>query len=292
MVRNTSPVARIHASHPSLQQNPPAPRFARPPRPNLPPTSPRGRGRDRRVQQHDTRDDQEEDNYHDLSQNPSFTTLHKKNDHIIQTIEEALVLEKTKLGIYDPSVTHTLHSLALEYKLRGRYEKAIEYLKEALDLLNQRLPPSFIMDQGAAPTSVGGGERENYYTNGEDDDASSMHSGSIFSSSNYTHNNSSISQLVLHEQEDVLEILEEKSVLFACLGNIYKLRRMYKEAGEYYVQSINMLVEADYEGDSPRVAMMVRILKRTESERMRRSRGRSRSNSRTRSRGRSLSRGR
>jgi uncharacterized protein YqgV (UPF0045/DUF77 family) len=42
---------------------------------------------------------------------------------------------------------------------------------------------------------------------------------------------------------------------------------MYKDAMDNYLQSLGMLVEADFSGQSPRVSMMVRIMKRAEQER-------------------------
>jgi hypothetical protein len=72
----------------------------------------------------------------------------------------------------------------------------------------------------------------------------------------------------LCRQSEVVSLLEEKSTLYSCLGNIFRMRKLYREAMDYYVKSGDMLVEAGYRGESKRVSMMVRIMRRTEIERI------------------------
>lgn len=245
MVRTTASVARIHASHPSLS-------LMRPPRP---PTV-----------NFDTRDDRDgsrircesgsgsehksQSDYESVKSNTSFITLHKKNDHIIQCIEEALSLQKAKLGKEHPSVTRTLHSLALEYKVRGRYDKAMHCLKDALELLAMRIAP--FSDIVTGRSSDGGDERDGASI----DSCESSVCGSSVES--YAASVPLSEAVILHE---------EQSVVYSCMGNIYTLRGMNLEAVDCYVNSVNMLVEADYDGASSRVAMMVRLLKRAETRR-------------------------
>ena len=72
-------------------------------------------------------------------------------------------------------------------------------------------------------------------------------------------------------QRKTIHILTEKSVLYSTLANIYKSRSMFREAMDYYLLAVNMLIEAGYSGDSRRVKMLVRIMKRVEA--LRRSSG-------------------
>lgn len=240
MVRTPAAVARIHASHPSLTES-------RPPRPpTINPDTRDDRNGDR-VRSGSESEHKSQSDYGSVKSNDgSFMTMHKRNDHIILSIEEALSLQKTRLGNDHPSVTRTLHSLALEYKVRGRYNKAIHHLKEALELLAVRMTPF-----------------SNIVSQGEDlRDAASM--DSCESSICVSSVESFASSVPLSE---AIVLYEEQSVVYSCMGNIYMLRGMYKEAADCYISSVNNLVEADYDGASTRVIMMLRILKRAEFRR-------------------------
>jgi len=259
MVRTVVSVARIHASHPSLvsvariHASHPSLSHLRPPRP------PQNVNFDRRDDRDGNRmrsnsgcgsEHKSQSDYESVKSNASFMTLHKRNDHIIQCIDEALSLQKKNLGKDHPSVTRTLHSLALEYKVRGRYDKAVMYLKEALELLEIRICPFSDIVTGRSSDDV------------DERDAASMDSceSSICASSleSFAASVPLGEAVILHE---------EQSVIYSCMGNIYTLRGMHAEAADCYVKSVNMLVEADYDGASSRVAMMVRLLKRAEARR-------------------------
>lgn len=171
----------------------------------------------------------------------------RHNNHSVKEMQEALDIQLRKYGRYHYCITRSLHALALEYKKQGRFDKAKSFLKEAQDILDERLEmmiAEVIQDI-------------------EEDEAQGtldLHSGS------------SKFVLVKDYASNVTKryfahLMEEKSALYSCQANIYRKRKMFKEAMDYYVKSINMLVEADYPGDSPRVAMLVRIMKRTDTER-------------------------
>jgi len=255
MVRAYVTVARIHASHPSLNQS-------RPPRPPSDTRDDRNDSRFRSGSSSSEGEHKSQSDYGSIKSNDaSFMTMHKRNDHIILCIEEALLLQREKLGNEHPSVTRTLHSLALEYKVRGRYDKAMYYLKNALELLTTRMTPfSNIVNQGED----------------ERDDASI---GSCESSICVSSVESFASSVLLGE---AVVLYEEMSVVYSCMGNIYMLRGMYNEAADCYINSVNMLVEADYDGASARITMMLRILKRAENRRRqhKQTRGNSRANGR------------
>jgi len=259
MVRTTISVARIHASHPSLHNS-------RPPKRSNFSFDRRDDRDDNRARigsgsEHTSQSDSEhkfqsdskyksQSDYESVKSNTSLMTLHKRNDHIIQCIEEALSLQKEKLGNDHPSVTRTLHSLALEYKVRGRYDKAIFNLKEALELLATRICPFSDIVTGRSSEDV------------DERDAASINSceSSIYGSSveSFAASVPLGEAVILHE---------EQSVIYSCMGNVYTMRGMHVEAADCYVKSINMLVEADYDGASSRIAMMVRLLKRAETRR-------------------------
>jgi len=201
---------------------------------------------------------------------PSPIDLYKGEHHSIQCMEEALSLQKAKLGKDNPIVTKTLRGLALEYKASGQYDEAIYCLKQSLNLVSRRqiIPPSFQTFEN---------EEEKDYSSSE----SSMSIRSLDSSlSNESEKSCSISGCSLSpssshdslpENQNVhllqTELTQERAVIYSCLGNIYKLKGMFKEATHHYGKSVNMLVEAGFPCDSPMVSMMMRIIKRAENER-------------------------
>lgn len=242
MNRRTKSVAKIHASHPSFG-------LSRPPRPidTVLDTRDDKSSRNRSVTfcegENKSQCDYESDS---RSSDSSFMAMHKRNNHVINCIEEALSIQKTKLGDDHPSVTRSLHSLALEYKVRGRYDKSVYLLKSALDLLEVRKSPFCnIVNQGRD----------------SGDDASVDSCESSVCASSVASFGSSVAL------SEVVDLHEEQSVLYSCLGNVYMLRGMYKEATDCYVNAVNKLVEADYDGSSKRVIMLLRILKRAEFKR-------------------------
>jgi hypothetical protein len=137
-----------------------------------------------------------------------------------------------------------LHSLALEYKTQERYETSVQCLREALCILDERLDKLVKQVQEEMEMQISDLEHEE--------------------SSKYNIIKENASKITMAYMR---HLLEEKSVMFACLGNMYKGRKMYKEAMDNYLLSLGMLVEADFSGQSPRVSMMVRIMKRAEQER-------------------------
>lgn len=152
------------------------------------------------------------------------------------TLKQCLKAQKKILGLEHPSVTKTMHSLALEYKVQGKLNKAVNLLRRAIEILDSRLSKV----------------RSDLENNCNIDNAS-------YSDFEITADN---------EQCDTLNMLEEKAMLYSCLGNIFRLRTLYNEAIDNYLKSCEMLVEAGYSGESKRVSMIVRIMRRTESERI------------------------
>ena len=165
--------------------------------------------------------------------------------HSIKELLEALEIQKKKLGRHNASVTKMLHALALEYKAQERYDKSILCIREAITILDERLEKLLqeVIDE-METTHV-----QDFMVTGNSKYNFIKENASNITRSYMTH------------------LLEEKSVMYSCLANMYKKRRMYKEAMDNYLQSLSMLVEADFPGESPRVSMMVRIMKRAEHER-------------------------
>ncbi len=220
----------------------------------------------------------------------------EEKNHAIESIEEALEIQKRNFGETHPSIAKTLHSLSLEYKACGQYDKAIMNLREGLDILEERLGVIHASTKGMSiesghtlPSHIsstrGSGSGSGSGSDNIDDDLSSkcsydsrqtngsmsMHSMlsginmnmNMSSTNSITHAN--LSQAAIQAaKRQTLQIHEEKSLFYSCLANIYRDRKCYKEAMDHYLQALNMLVEADYPGDSPRVSMMMRIMKRTE----------------------------
>lgn len=167
------------------------------------------------------------------------------DNHSIKEMTEALEIQKKNMGRHHPSVTKSLHALALEYKVQEKYDKSALCIREALTILDERI--------------------EKLVKEVEDEmdpDEKSTLSSAKSSKYNFVKDNASnITRTYM------VHLLEEKSVMFSCLANMYKKRKMYKDAMDNYLQSLSMLVEADFPGESPRVSMMVRIMKRAENER-------------------------
>jgi len=163
-------------------------------------------------------------------------------NHAIKSIEEALEIQKRNFGEKHPTIARTLHSLALEYRSHQQYDRAMMHLREALDILDDKLES---------------------IRNRVEISSQSSHGKSM----NMNMKNMSTITTTSTSMNETNSTLEQKSALCACLANIYKLRQCYKEAMEYYLQSINLLVEANHPGDSPRISMLMRIMKRMESAR-------------------------
>jgi len=201
--------------------------------------------------------------------NISYVAMYTENDHIIECIEDALSIQKSKLGKDHPSVTRTLHSLALEYKARGRFDSAILLLKESLKLLEKRMVlysvtlinEEDVRDDASRSVSSKGSSRS----------GSSKGSSRSGSSKGSSRSGSSKGSSVASSHDDPssnkhTKLLQEKSVVYSCLGNIYKSRGMYKEATNCYIESLNVLVIAGHRGDSSRILLIMRILKRVEEQ--------------------------
>lgn len=194
---------------------------------------------------------QRESNDNDgYSSDGSINTLsgrpYRNNDPVTVvtvSLKQALKLQRTKLGQEHPSVTRAIHSLALEYKTQGKLGKSVRLLEEGITILDSRL--SKLMKQNEKALAD-----EEFQFNAE----------------------TRIS--VVNESDarkaEIMQILEEKSTAYSCLGNIYRMRRLYREAMDYYVKSCDMLVEAGYNGENKRVTMLIRIMRRTEIERTKR----------------------
>ena len=160
-----------------------------------------------------------------------ITAQSPKRNGPIEELEEGLAIQKKRFGRLHGSITRTLHGLAIQYRVKGRYDKAISSLKEALLLLDERLSA---------------------VRRTEDKSDGKLKS-------------SKIPKVEYHLEN---RVLEEMSALYSTLGRTYSMRFMYSEAMDYYLKSVNMLVEAKYSGDDPKVEMMVRVMKRTESNRI------------------------
>jgi hypothetical protein len=162
------------------------------------------------------------------------------------SLKQGLKIQRMKLGAEHPSVTRAMHSLALEYKTQGKLNKSVKLLREGIDFLDERL------------AAVINNEQENSHHDYNDDQ-------SLCS----TETRNSVANATEARKIQMILILEEKSTFYSCLGNIFRMRKLYREAMDYYVKSCDMLVEAGYSGESKRVTMMVRIMRRTEAERIR-----------------------
>ena len=172
----------------------------------------------------------------------------KMNNAVIE-MEAGLEVQLKIKGRHHSCITRSQHALALEYKSQGRYEKAAFYIKEAQEILDERLALLVAEVEDENESSPDDPDRDlPKRTDGLQYDIIKTHASNV-------------------TKRYFAHLVEEKSVMYSCLANMYKKRGMYKEAMDNYVNSINMLVEADYPGDSPRVTMMVRLLKRTEAER-------------------------
>jgi tetratricopeptide (TPR) repeat protein len=64
------------------------------------------------------------------------------------------------------------------------------------------------------------------------------------------------------EESQTMRLLEEKSVLYACQASVYRRRNMFTQSMDSYVNSVDTLVEAGYDGTSRRICMLMRIMKR------------------------------
>lgn len=170
-------------------------------------------------------------------------------NHSVKEMEAGLEVEKKKKGKHHACVTRSLHALALEYKSLGRYEKAGMCINESQGILDERLA-----------VLVAGVKAENELSLDADGNSIQIKDDGSQYGIIKTHSSNITRRYFAH-------LMEEKSVIYSCLASMYKKRGMYKEAMDNYVHSVNMLVEAEYPGDSDRVTMMVRMMKRTEEER-------------------------
>ena len=129
---------------------------------------------------------------------------------------------------------------------QGKHDKAIIYLTDAINLLDNKLETLSVMDLS--------------YEDMDDNISRSSHD-SKFSTSTRT------TAPTQRGRRQVLQLLEDKSIFYSCLANIYRDMGMNREAMDNYVSAMNMIVEANYPGDSPRVVMIMRIMKRAETNR-------------------------
>ena len=187
----------------------------------------------------------ENDDSNSVSGDSTSSSIDDKTNHAVAEMEAALKIQKKRLGRHHPSVTRSLHALALEYKAQGKFDRAIVYIKDALENLDEKLElivAEIEADEDYAKVDV----------------SRKRHESKLSIVKERAPNATKLY---------IVHLLEEKSVFYSCLANLYRERSMYKDAMENYVESVNMLVEADYAGDSPRVSMMLRIMKRMENER-------------------------
>lgn len=159
------------------------------------------------------------------------------------SLKQSLKLQKKNFGVEHACVTKALHSLALEYKMQGKLEKAVRLLKEGVEILDIKLS-KLISHQSNQCNEENSPRSNNTETRVSIDNASEL------------------------KKDEMVHLMEEKSTLLSCLGNIFRMRRLYRDAIDYYLKSCDVLVEAGYSGESKRVTMMVRIIRRTEAERV------------------------
>jgi len=249
VVKTTSQEAITQIYIPNIPNIPSAPRtmqHASPPRPTR-----AKKVADNRDVSHSTEistNEREPSDSHFISADAdSDSSYDDKMNHTVKEMEAGLEVQLKVKGRHHSCVIRSHHALALEYKSQGRYEKAAVYIKEAQEILDERLALLVAEVEDENEPSPDG------------HDLAQRTDGSQYGIVK-THASNVTKRYFAH-------LMEEKSVMYSCLANMYKKRGMYKEAMDNYVNSINMLVEADYPGDSPRVSMMVRLLKRTEAER-------------------------
>jgi len=179
-------------------------------------------------------------------------------DFVLESLEEALTVQKEKLTPIHPSVTRTLHGLALEYKVRSRYEQSLSCLKEAVELIHERLGTDQI---SLSSTSL---ECDDASIDSSSVAALSLTSLSVtsFSASSNSTYNSFMTKCSIIKKERKSQLINEKAGLLLCIGNIHRKRGMVKEAKSVFMEAIEMLSEIGYEGNSPRILMILRILNR------------------------------
>ena len=228
-------------------------------------------------------------------------TIQNIDTHAITEMEQALDIQRKKHGNLHPCITASLHALALEYKTIRKYDKAILYIRDAVGVVDDRIDAVFVellndedvdmdvIDEGSMDDvrmdldakMHGRGQRQGQHSEHQSPSPSPSPSPPPPSSpprratgrSRKGDEESKYTQILTNAQVPsatkryTVHLLTEKSVLYSTLANVYNVRKMYKEAMEYYVHSVNMLVEAGYDGDSKRVAMMLRIMKRLETNR-------------------------
>lgn len=195
--------------------------------------------------------------------------------HAIREMEQALKIQQKKYGNLHSSISHSYHALALEYRLISKFDTAIVYTRKALDVVEGRLDQVLKeLDDMAMEDGTGGGQK---VSNGpmaepnqglhqsqhqdQQQDQDQDRDRKQRSSSKYA---PILTRTPNATTRYTVQLLTEKSVLFSSLANIYKSRRMYKEAMDSYVEAVNVLVEAGYPGTSRRVEMLLRIMKRVE----------------------------
>ena len=230
-------------------------------------------------------------------------TIQNIDTHAITEMEQALDIQRKKHGNLHPCITASLHALALEYKTIRKYDTAILYIRDAVGVVDDRIDAVFVEllnDEDVDMDVIDEGSMDDVrmdldakmHGRGQDDGhADAEHSEHQSPSpspspsppsspprratgrSRKGDEESKYTQILTNAQVPsatkryTVHLLTEKSVLYSTLANVYNVRKMYKEAMEYYVRSVNMLVEAGYDGDSKRVAMMLRIMKRLETNR-------------------------
>ena len=73
----------------------------------------------------------------------------------VKTFQEALTIEKAKLGKNHPKVLHTLHHLAIALRDNGYLEMAKEHFEEELSLIREQTDGDNRMAMACILTSIG-----------------------------------------------------------------------------------------------------------------------------------------
>lgn len=200
-----------------------------------------------------------------------------ENDIVIASLLEALHLQRLRRmdsnHCSHSHVTKLLHALALEYKHRLFYEKAMTCLNEALILVRTELKNHQSTLHGIK-TKVDGSQPETTSMNQNNRWEHSLRNNMPPTSSTLSSLRISVSKRrsltpihdVTHNDKNtsisIQSLLEEKSKILTGMGNIFKLLEKTDDAKESYTNALAALTDAGYPPDSPQLSMLTRLIKR------------------------------
>jgi len=199
----------------------------------------------------------------------SFDTIaswSEEKDIVIESLLDALHVHQLRRKDTEASTrlheTMLLHALALEYKHRSLFEKAMSCLNEALSLVEAELKISLNnkMDYSKVDSAQ-------FFT-------ASAHLSTNTSSKRQENslNLQSMTSSFSVQGNPIRPLMEAKSKILTTMGNILKLQKNKYDAIISFKQALTVLLDAGYPDESSRVCMMLRLIGRlqetsTETER-------------------------